>query len=1093
MTFFRLVLLACLFAGLSGKTALAATPVPAFTENFESKSTLPRGWKSQGDVKVDAAEAFQGSRSLELSCTPTQVGQPCLVTSPVFATKPGLWQIAIASWSDLHSPDASFDGVGHLEFLDAAHNVVGQSTLVDIFGRNPWQPFQLQVEVPTGATSSRFRFELNKAAGQFRIDGLSAAYVGPAPHRWVERLLFNTAAQYANLLYPTDSRVVTISVLATKALPAAGRAVQFVVRDYWGAGQMAPVKVALMHERQHDGKFEYTGTVDLSGVELQEGKYYEMEGEIAAGEKPFRNHAGLAILPEAANNSHPARDVPFTGRNWDGRVPMTFEVAHRMGFRIMDIWSSTSPESPYKATAPNVELCEKYHMGAMFGMPSYLIEGHAENWEKYDEKALRGGVDSLLAAYDKKVDPLILDLGNEPSLLPERTAADVRAYSIIYDEAKKVDPNVIVLGTSVGPIESFFKAGFGAFCDAYDFHIYEDSDNVGLALHSYRRLFHQYGHPHPIWSTELGLNSQGIARQTVATDMVKKFAIFFANGGANLSWFDLFYPDADGTIAGSSGEAHDVIDSRFLHYNPKLTAITYYDLLNDISVKKFVEQKTYGSDLRDFLFRDQEGHALQIIWNTAGHKDVFLPLPGVQQAVVVRLDGTHRTLRPGLTGITLGLGTEPILLLYDGTGPLPATLGSPAATLAAQPAGLIRGGSTEIRVDLHGADPSQVALEAPPFWAVTAQKTADMVTFQVSAPAGTDAREADLTVTLGDGKGGRNGEIYLRPPVAPQVSEETVPLAADAGKPPAVAVILKNSGPRPINVPWSVSLVDELPLVKGEYPGHQASSAHLTGTAAGNAALAPAQSRQFVVPLSGVDAQTVYHLRTAITDPAGGVVEHDRNVAGFIAVPRVTTPLKLDGSLSDPDWRRAPVELINQARQFFSFDKVAHWKGPKDLSGKVRFLWDDKNFYVGVEVTDDIAGGLQQDDMLWSQDGLQFLIDPCRGLTESVGKYDYAIAVGRKGPQAWCSLTADPGAPNGNALDIDVAYQRAEDGSGGITYEVAFPWSRLAPFVPQVGHDLGLTLILNEDDGQGRKSYMTWFGNANSKQVESVGDLILSP
>ena len=58
---------------------------------------------------------------------------------------------------------------------------------------------------------------------------------------------------------------------------------------------------------------------------------------------------------------------------------------------------------------------------------------------------------------------------------------------------------------------------------------------------------------------------------------------------------------------------------------------------------------------------------------------------------------------------------------------------------------------------------------------------------------------------------------------------------------------------------------------------------------------------------------------------------------------------------------------------------------------------------------------------------------------------------------------------------------------------MAIPWYRLAPFKPRVDGDLGLTMILNEDDGNGRKSFMGWFGNAHSKQVDAVADLILTP
>ena len=231
-----------------------------------------------------------------------------------------------------------------------------------------------------------------------------------------------------------------------------------------------------------------------------------------------------------------------------------------------------------------------------------------------------------------------------------------------------------------------------------------------------------------------------------------------------------------------------------------------------------------------------------------------------------------------------------------------------------------------------------------------------------------------------------------------------------------------------------------------------------------------------------------------MADSSGATAIRDRNLAGFVAVPKVKGEIKLDGILDEADWKHAPVEHINEERQYLSYEPATvKWKGPADLSGTIRYLWDDHYLYVGVEVTDDIEGGKQDSNKLWDQDGLQFLVDPCRGLDENVGKYDYSIADGKHGLQAWCDLSADAGAPNGVASDIKVSAKRKGDGTGAITYEIAFPWSRLAPFKPAVDADLGLTMILNEDDGQGRKSFMTWFGNASSKQVDSIGDLVLEP
>jgi hypothetical protein len=368
------------------------------------------------------------------------------------------------------------------------------------------------------------------------------------------------------------------------------------------------------------------------------------------------------------------------------------------------------------------------------------------------------------------------------------------------------------------------------------------------------------------------------------------------------------------------------------------------------------------------------------------------------------------------------------------------------------------------------------------------------VTFTAAAPAASNVREAEMTVTLANDKGGTGGELYLRVPVTAQVSTQLAPVPVTGDQLPAVKVVLKNNGSQKQDVNWTVALTGQITLIKGAYDKHEPTHAHFAAPAKGQVSIDPGAAREIILPIAETDPQTVYQVRSLVSDSSGATAIRDRNVAGFVAVPKVKGEIKLDGVLDEPDWQNAPVEKIDEKRQYFNFDPAnVKWKGPADLSGTIRYLWDDQYFYVGVEVTDDIAGNLQDDNMLWDQDGLQFLIDPCRGQDENVGKYDYSIAIGKNGLRAWCDLSADAGAPHGVATDIRLSAKRKGDGTGAITYEIAFPWSRLAPFKPGPGADLGLTLILNEDDGQGRKSFMTWFGNASTKQVDAVGDLILQP
>ena len=367
--------------------------------------------------------------------------------------------------------------------------------------------------------------------------------------------------------------------------------------------------------------------------------------------------------------------------------------------------------------------------------------------------------------------------------------------------------------------------------------------------------------------------------------------------------------------------------------------------------------------------------------------------------------------------------------------------------------------------------------------------------YTVTCPENTNAREADFTVTIGDQQN-RRGELYLRPPVTGQITEKIMPIPSGDGKAPGVQLTVKNNGQQKQDVTWEISLAGQIPLIAGEYKEttDPVTDAHFTETPSGEATLAGGAEQSITVPLAGLDSQTAYRVSATVTDSSERSTTIGRYVAGFVPVPKATGKVSLDGTLDSPDWKKAPVELINEKRQYYTFNpSLASWKGPLDLSGKLQFLWNDKYLYVGVDVTDDIAGGLKQDGDLWQQDSVQFLIDPCRAMNESVGKYDYTMAIGKKGPQAWCNLSADAGALPGDATDIVVSAKRKDNHTGDMTYVLAIPWSRIAPFKPAIGADLGLTMLLNDDDGKGRLSYMMWFGNASSKQVDPVGDLILTP
>jgi hypothetical protein len=512
-----------------------------------------------------------------------------------------------------------------------------------------------------------------------------------------------------------------LTIEARRPLRDDQRTVGYVVRDYWGSEQTGPATVVLGKPEKKGDRLVYAATIDLGGVGLEVGRYYELHAWLPSADaggtagEPFRNHTSLAILPEAETRKYKPQDVPFTARNWDNRFPEYIRLVDRMGVRVCGLWGGWSARPPYKPDAPGLDLVKELGMGWLTNTPAATIE---QGKREYDEQALRQGVRNLIEKYGG-VRPLVINLGNEPHGTGDRVKANVEAYRVLYEEIKKVDPGITVVATSVEPNEEYFRLGYGKWCDAYDFHIYETAADVRRTMREYRALMKKYGVEKPLWSTELGLNSQGMTRHAVAVEVEKKFTSFFAEGGASCSWFGYLYPDPDGKNDGSSGQSHNMFDCRFNRYCPRLDAIAYYDMVNAIAVKKFVGERQYPGGVQAFLFRDRDGHALQVLWADHGRQDVAVPLAGVKDVRVIRIDGSRRALDAGGKAVTLTVGEDPLLLLYDG-GPagLPEALAAPLARVEAGPKAASRRSPTTLTVALDGVDAGDVGLAAPPFWTV---------------------------------------------------------------------------------------------------------------------------------------------------------------------------------------------------------------------------------------------------------------------------------------------------------------------------------------------------------------------------------------
>lgn len=1029
-------------------------------------------------------EKFGGRGRLDLSLSEDEMlaGRKVDWTGAPFAASEGPWNVSATVSSALHSPDNSFCVRLHVECLGASGSVLERFTLMDQCGSRGWRRVSNEFEFPSGTAKARFAARYYKTHGKVSFKEVVATPIEKtAGEKLVERILIDGRKTVdgrkqtnGHLFFPEETMDFEIGVQTLRPIPQDARKATVTVTDYWGAEALPPATIALGRNGREGGRIKYVGRFTVPKDAVAMGKYHELHVKVAAkGFADATEVSGFARLPKAESKKYPARDIPFQIRNWDSRIREYFELADRIGHRNIGLWGDSGWDFVEK-------LGNNWYTGG------FAVEVERNGWKNTTKEKVYQKTYDLVSKHKNDKFWFICQ-GNEPNEKPERAKEKVEAYEQVYKAAHAAKPDITVVATSVPALDCFFKEGFGKWCDVYDYHVYETYENVRQGVRRYREMGKKYGCEKPVWCTELGLNSQGQTRYAVAQEVVKKITAFFAEGGASVSWFTIQYPDPEGKARGSGGDCHNTFDCQYNLFNPRLDAIMYYTMINNVTVKKVVDEVQHADGVQEFLFRDKTGDSFLVAWKEGERVDRGISLPTAKDIVLTRIDGSHERLVPANGVVTLGLSGEPVMLRYTDDATKLAKDHAPAALTVdpKQPLSILKGESRRVVIAGPGLRAADLAAKVPPRWSATfAQKGADVV-MTVTAPKETDARTGRVMVQR-FAKGSPCAEIALALPIMSPIG---VTVAAAAG---GVKATFVNNGAESKDVSWTIELVDAWTIRNGSYRLNEKGSlnAYLKGQNEGRARLAAGKTAVAQAQIADFTPQTIYRVRTTVVDDQGRKAVSERYVGGCARAVRATGKVTLDGKGGEPFWKNAPAERIGQsADESLRYVKDAPaWRGFKDLSATWKAAWDDANLYLLVEVTDDVYRAPISGSGLWNQDGLQFLFDPMRTSSEKAGKYDYGCGVTPAGPEAFCYLTAHSSVSEGRA-PWKLAEQRLAGGSR--RYEVAIPWTCLAPFKPGKGANLGLSMILNEDDGAGRVGFSGWFSGPHTKDLDHVGDLIL--
>ncbi len=1048
---------------------------------------------TKDDARASAkpySESFGGKGELAMSLTEDELiaHRECSWTGPEFAACDGPWNVSATVKSALHSPDNSFCARLHVDCLGGDGNRLARFDIVDQCGEKNWRKVTREFEFPSGTVKARFAAAYYKTHGTCTVKDVSAA---PAERKKadkiVDRILIDgrktvdgKKTTNGHLFLPDETMDFEISVQTLKPLPADSRTALVSVRDYWGAEALAPTEIKLARVRGSNGGVRYAGTYSVPKSAVDVGKYHELHVKVAPkGFAEATERSGFARLPAPESKKYPAKEIPFQIRNWDSRIREYFELADRIGHRNIGLWG----DSGWNYVE---SLGDNWYTGG------FACEVERNGWKTTTpEKVYKETFDLVSKHKDDKF--WFICQGNEPNEKPEKAKEKVEAYEQVYKAAHAAKPDITVVATSVPALDCFFKEGFGKWCDVYDFHVYETYENVRQAVRRYREMGRKYGCERPVWCTELGLNSQGQTRYAVAQEVVKKITAFFAEGGASVSWFTIQYPDGEGKARGTGGDCHNTFDSQYCLYNPRLDAIMYYTMINNVTVKKVVDEVQHDDGVQTYLFRDAEGDSFLVVWKEGERVDRGISLPTAEDIVLTRVDGSKEKIAAAGVTVTLGISGEPVMLRYRDSAKKLAKKHAPASISVdpKQNVSILKGASRKVVVAGPNLRAADLRAKLPPRWEAKFAQSGKDVVMTVTAPKATEARTGRVMVQrLADGL--PCAEIILSMPIMSPIGVKTVAAPRNAVGEPGVMSEFVNNATEPKDVTWTVEIAGAWKIADGTFRLNEggAPSAYLKGQNEGRATIAPGATAKADARIAEFEPQTIYRVRTTVVDDQGRKAVTERYVGGFAKAVRAKGAVKIDGLGDEPFWKDAPVERVGTSAaeaMRYGKDKPA-WKGADDLSCTWKAAWDEECLYLLVDVKDDVYHAPISGANLWNQDGLQFLFDPMRDSAEKSGKYDYGCAVTPAGPEAFCYLTAHPSVSEGRA-PWKLAEKRLEGGSR--RYEVAVPWKCLAPFRPRSGAGLGLSMILNEDDGEGRIGFSGWFSGPHTKDLDHVGDLIL--
>lgn len=633
-----------------------------------------------------------------------------------------------------------------------------------------------------------------------------------------------------------------------------------------------------------------------------------------------------------------------------------------------------------------------------------------------------------------------------------------------YNTVKPAYPDVPIVGIVSGGIdldwiEGVLKGvGEGAdknaglnYLDAVSIQKYMDPnapDEVFDKLEDLKTLIRQYHDNQlvPIWVTEFGSPTHqaanGVDEKTQANYLLRAFVLGLGHGAERMSWYDLMndglQPDYNEDNFGLIRNKDDPLGA----YTPKPAYASYAATSRLLAGATFQEVEAFDSAISSHLFT-KGGEAFRVAW---AQQETQAVIETNHNLEITDLMGNTEIYTPYNGKIYITLSGEPVYI----KGSLDSIVQDDTFAVAGEQAAI--GDPYTFTVTMNNATGSgQLAVTAKMQESSYSMEAAQGQTAELPLTIG-ETREGfrSVAIDLLDGAGNKIGKLRheIATGVAHKVTIRPVFQQHEGAATQALNVDVENfrkaSGLTVGSIAWKVGGQSGQELVDTTIP--------------------PGGKQRFSIPLSpiafGADQQASVRVEFDQQKPyvyAGNLSFNPVN-RGTIAV----------NGLIEPEMDAIPPTIdLSQGKPVL----LSGHTGSIEVSGHAWLHYDRDYLYMTAQIKDGVHAAPASGADIWNNDSIQFALSP--GIPgESLGWYEYGVSDTPDGPQIyrWTTMGGVPAGPvrSGKAeVTRDEALKQT-------TYKLALPWSELTPIRPGRGEVMSFSMLVNENDGNGRKGWIEW-------------------